>query len=113
MKHRFASMCVSLALTAGLVFAATASAAAASFLLVNRGDHTIYHLYVSRHSSGVWGPDILGADVLSPGYQTTISFPEGSFNTCEWDIGVVYSDGHTATDMDEDLCNTGTIYSHY
>jgi hypothetical protein len=106
-------MCLTLALTIGLLTTATAAASAASFLLVNQGDHTVYHLYVSRHSTGDWGPDILGEDVLSPGYQTTISFPDDSFDTCYWDIGVVYEDGHTATDMDEDLCSTGTVYSHY
>ncbi len=114
MKYRLGSIWLTLALTLGLLTAGGAAASAASFVMVNDGSTTIYHVYVSRASSNRWEyPDVLGQNVLSPGYQTTISFPEGTFDTCYWDIAVVYSDGHTAYDWNEDLCTYGTVRSNY
>ena len=113
MRQRFASIGVAFALTIGLLVAGTAAAQAESFILRNNGDTTIYHAYVSRASSSVWGSDILGQDVLSPGYQTTVSWPGSSFDTCYWDVAVVYSDGHTDYDWDVNFCNIGTVTSSY
>lgn len=81
-------------------------ASAASFVLINDGTHTIYHVYVSRATSDTSEyPDSLGEDVLSPGCQVTINFPGSTFDTCNWDIAVVYSDHHTIYDRNEDLCS--------
>lgn len=108
------SLGLSLLLTGVFAAGATAAASAASFQLVNNGEHTVYHVYVSRASSQTWEyPDVLGADVLSPGYQTTVSFPEGTFNTCYWDIAVVYSDHHTIYDHNEDLCTYDKLTVSY
>ncbi len=38
----------------------------------NRSDISVYYLYLSPSSSSSWGPDQLGANVLSPGETFTL-----------------------------------------
>jgi hypothetical protein len=83
-----------------------------SFRLVNDSDTGIYHLYVSRHYDDHWGDDVLGRDVLPSGYFTNIVFPEGTFDTCYWDIMAVFDDGTTGKDIDVNLCEYNIVTFH-
>lgn len=112
MKQRVGSLFLALALLLSIASAGRATAAESSFVLVNKGSGTIYHVYLSRAGDNVWSNDFLGTRVLSPGYQITLSFNSG-FDTCHWDVAAVYSDGHTSYDWDEDLCTYGTIDATY
>lgn len=89
-----------------------ASANQLDFRLHNSGDHDILSVNVSPHGSPVWGGDVLGPEVLPSGDYTDIVF-SGPVETCWWDIRVIYSDGDTGYDWDENLCHTANLWTHY
>lgn len=113
MKPRIVALSIALMFALGMLVPSRALAAPASFYLKNLGTTTIYHVYVSRHTSSDWGSDALGSQVLPVGSEETFTFPDDSFDTCEWDIAIVYSDGHTAYDWDTNLCDVSTLTSTY
>lgn len=114
MKQRLGSLGLALSFAVLILGLSPATASAKDFQLVNAGEHTIYSVYVSRATSRDWEyPDVLGGDVLAPDDSTTISFPPGVFDTCNWDIAVVYTDGTVNVDPDEDLCTFGQITATY
>ena len=58
----------------------------------NESDRTIRYLYVSPSTSGYWGNDLLGSDVLYPGDSEDISV---CFNSDDdnYDFRAVFNDG--------------------
>lgn len=110
MKRRLVSLWQIAVLTLGIIASGTAIASASTaFYVENDSDTTVYHLYMSRHSSGIWGPDQLGSDVLRPGERLTLNVPDGAFDTCYWDVGVVFTDGTTDA-ADFDMCSGDTVH---
>jgi len=92
-----------------LSFAAAANANDADFKLKNKTGYQIDAVYVTRHSSDVWGKDILGRDALDDGETLSITFPHGN-GACRFDIKVRYHDDNsTAAWSDVDLCEYETI----
>ena len=48
--------------------------------LTNNSGYMIERLYLSPVDSGVWGPDVLGAQVFPSGYEETIWTPRGHYD---------------------------------
>lgn len=61
----------------------------AEFMINNKSDWGIHHLYLSPEDKDTWGPDQLGSDVIESGESFTLKdIPCG-----EYDIKVVDEDG--------------------
>jgi hypothetical protein len=61
----------------------------AEFMINNKSDWSIYHMYLSPENKDTWGPDQLGDDVIESGESFTLkNIPCG-----EYDIKVVDEDG--------------------
>jgi hypothetical protein len=61
----------------------------AEFMINNKSDWGIYHLYLSPENKETWGPDQLGDNVIESGESFTLkNIPCG-----EYDIKVVDEDG--------------------
>jgi hypothetical protein len=87
----------------------TAFASDADFKLKNRTGYQIDEVYVSSHSSGDWGKDIMGKDALADGEVLNVTFAHGG-SACHFDIKVKYhDDGSTAEWGNVDLCQYETI----
>jgi hypothetical protein len=81
----------------------------ADFVLKNRTGYQIDEVYVSKHSSKNWGPDVMGTGALGDGENVKIVFPHGS-EACHFDIKVKYhDDGSTAEWGDVNLCDFDSI----
>ncbi|MBW8269110.1 Tat pathway signal protein [Caldovatus aquaticus] len=74
-----------------------------SFTFVNQSGATIRELYVSLSSDRNWGPDRLGANVLSPGQSVSISLPVTG--VCTVDMRVVYMNGAAAERRGVETCS--------
>lgn len=94
-----------LALLLGLTAAGTAEAQN-RFWLENHSNVTIREAYVSASRVSVWGPDILGANVLPPGQRVWVvpSFPD-----CVLDVRVVYMDGRAEERRNVNACGLSRI----
>ena len=87
-----------LAVAAAVVFAfavlalpmpSKAKAQRAEFMINNRSDWDIYHMYLSPEQKDTWGPDQLGEHVIKSGESFTLNdIPCG-----EYDIKLVDEDG--------------------
>src|ERR1044071_7556914 len=87
-----------LAVAAAIVFAfavlalpmpSKAKAQRAEFMVNNRSDWDIYHMYLSPEQKDTWGPDQLGEHVIKSGESFTLNdIPCG-----EYDIKLVDEDG--------------------
>ena len=96
--------------TALLVSPHAASADQRDFRLVNASGSTITRRYVSPVSSGDWGPDQLGADVIHPGGSYTLYFAAGQAgNTCLFDLRIVTASGSASEQRGVNLCRTYTL----
>jgi hypothetical protein len=61
----------------------------AEFMINNKSDWAIHHMYLSPEDKDTWGPDQLGDDVIESGESFTLkNIPCG-----EYDIKVVDEDG--------------------
>jgi hypothetical protein len=66
-----------------------AKAQRAEFMINNRSDWDIYHMYLSPEQKDTWGPDQLGEHVIKSGESFTLNdIPCG-----EYDIKLVDEDG--------------------
>ncbi|MDA3813847.1 MAG: hypothetical protein PF570_06290, partial [Candidatus Cloacimonetes bacterium] len=75
--------------------------------IVNDTDYTsIYYIYISPSSSTEWGDDLLGSDILYPGYYISWLVTTGY-----WDIKFVDEDGWPYTFMNQ-LIDPETIYTY-
>lgn len=80
-----------------------------NFTLYNETSRSIYYLYVSAAQSSTWGPDILGADVLTSGEYTSINFPDqNSDSPCIYDVKVIFADRTSIVDR-HNLCEVNSI----
>ncbi|HEX8708139.1 MAG TPA: hypothetical protein VF723_07860 [Pyrinomonadaceae bacterium] len=76
----------------------------AEFMIVNRSDYDIYHLYLSATHKDTWGPDQLGDNVIKSGTSFTIhNIPCGHY-----DIKVVDDDGDECEIEDVIMCKDHT-----
>jgi hypothetical protein len=81
----------------------------ADFVLKNKTGYQIDEVYVSKHSSGSWGSDVMGKGALGEDEKVTIVFPHGN-GACHFDIKVKYHDDNsTAAWSDINLCETESI----
>lgn len=80
-----------------------------TFTLINATSYTLREFYASPSSSGNWEEDILGREVLPPGYSGNITIGDGR-STCVYDLLSVFSDGTMVTRWNVNLCalNNGT-----
>jgi hypothetical protein len=90
--------------------AAPAMAQDVQFDLFNQSALTLMEFYASPASSGDWGADILGADVVPPGGSGTVLIGDGS-SECVYDILSVMEDGQQIQDQ-VDICSMSsyTLY---
>lgn len=72
---------------------ATCAADCASKLRVrNSSSYTIFYLYVKRCTDAAWGPDQLGASIISPGQAFTLGgIPPGCWNFKANDSGFAHT----------------------
>lgn len=74
-----------------------------TFTLINATSYTLREFYASPSSSGDWEEDILGSEVLLPGYTGNITIGDGR-STCIYDLLSVFSDGTTVMRWKVNLC---------
>lgn len=98
------------ALVVGMSLAADAFVAP-NFLVINDGSHTIIAVYVEPSASDSWGQDLLGNNVLDPGYETH-ALTGYTLPSCIQDVKVIYSDKHIAYDLNVNVC-TQYVTSSY
>ncbi len=82
-----------------LVCAFPTVAQAGSFRIEDNGDHTIVGIWVSPSWATAWGNELLGDDVLEPGY-----FVKEYVSGCYADIRVLYDDQQVLTRYNFDTC---------
>lgn len=73
-----------------------------NFKLVNNSAEPIFEFYISPLKSTGWGKDILGEDVLMPGYEQP--FTAGNSNGCQFDLKVVYKNKRIEEKRNLNLC---------
>lgn len=91
--------CVALALAVGVV-ACAGEAGDSSLIIRNESSYAITEIYLSPVSSGTWGPDLLGGDVLFPGEEFAISL----IDCDDYDIRIVDEDGDECVIEGVELC---------
>jgi hypothetical protein len=91
------------------LIAAGALANDADFKLKNKTGYQIDEVYVSAHSSGKWGKDLMGSDALADGEVLNVTFPHGG-SACHFDIKVKYHDDNSTAEWGNvDLCQYESI----
>jgi hypothetical protein len=99
---------VLLAMTAlALPGSSHASAQRAEFMINNKSDWAIHHLYLSPENKDTWGPDQLGDNVIESGESFTLkNIPCG-----EYDIKVVDEDGDACVIESIVMCKDHTHWN--
>ncbi|MBI4225477.1 MAG: hypothetical protein HY617_04110 [Candidatus Sungbacteria bacterium] len=72
-------------------------------LVINRTSYTMVRFHASNRSRGGWEEDILGNDVLRPGYQVRVNIDDGS-GYCRYDFRAVFNNGQEIVRYDVDVC---------
>ena len=85
------------------LLAAPALAQDVSYDLVNDTGLTLMEFYSSPASSGEWGGDILGANVIAPGESGTVSISDPA-GECAYDFRSVFEDGSELVET-HDICS--------
>jgi hypothetical protein len=81
-------------------------------VIVNNSAYTIEYMYATNKGDSSFGDfDILGSDVLPPGYNITVNFDDGS-GYCVFDIRVVLEGGATDDAYGINVCEIST-YTYY
>lgn len=88
------------------LMAAPALAQDVSYDLSNQTGLTLMEFYSSPASSGEWGGDILGAEVVAPGETGTVTIADGS-TECVYDFRSVFEDGSELVEQ-YDICTMGS-----
>jgi len=83
--------------------AGTANAYDRHIELENRSHTTIVSFYASNVGTNDWQEDILGSDMLWPGYQTRINLDDGT-GYCHFDFLTVFRDGTRVVQNNVDVC---------
>lgn len=91
------------ALAAAALLAAPALAQDVTYTLDNQTGLTLMEFYTSPASSGEWGPDILGSEVVGPGEAGTVTIGDGSAE-CVYDFRSVFEDGSELVEQ-HDICS--------
>lgn len=97
------------------VFAALMSSGASAWdglnrtiSLVNDSQYsTVMHLYITDKGRTDWGNDLLGSDVLYPGYFDYFTPVDRGY--CKFDLLVVFDTGHQDVLEDVNLCEVYEI----
>ncbi len=77
------------------------------FTLVNNSSLDLVELFVSPHSAGDWGDNILTVEALKAGAQGNVTIADGAA-TCDYDLRFVMENGATAEGT-QDLCKLETF----
>lgn len=85
---RPAAFLVVVLLAGGLAVSAKAWANRVTVSIANESSFEIYHVYMSSSGVNVWGPDLLGATILRPGYSLPVTAVPGRY-----DLKLVDEDG--------------------
>lgn len=93
---------IRLSLAALLLTAAPALAQDVSYELSNQTSLTLMEFYAGPATSGEWGEDILGAEVVAPGESGTVTIADGS-GECLYDFRSVFEDGTELVEQ-HDIC---------
>ena len=91
-------------------FALPAMAEDLTFTLVNKSSVNVVELYVSPHSAGDWGDNVLTVAALKAGAKGNITITDGAA-TCDYDLRFVTDTGVTA-DGTQNLCKLKTFTLH-
>lgn len=95
---------IRLAFAAALaVSALPAFAQDVSYELVNETGLTLMEFYSSPASSGEWGDDILGSEVVAPDESGTVTLT-GTEGECAFDFRSVFEDGTELVET-HDICD--------
>jgi hypothetical protein len=72
--------------------------------LENRSHTTIVGFYASNIGTNEWQEDILGSDMLRPGYRIRLDLDDGS-GYCHFDFMTVFRDGTKVVRNDVNVCS--------
>jgi hypothetical protein len=75
----------------------------------NKTGFVIYYVYIKPSSSGSWGPDYLGEDVLPDNRTLTVRTPPFPENAGQCDIRIIDEDGDTYTKRNVRLSRNQTV----
>ena len=78
-----------------------------TFTLVNSSAEPIYEFFISPISATGWGKDILGEDVLMPGFEQP--FNAGNSRGCQFDLQVIYGNKAIEERRNLNLCQLERI----
>jgi hypothetical protein len=97
-----------------MLFAAVAFARGGKqdFVMHNQTGVEIHELYVSPHSSGEWGEDVLGRDTLPNGESVKITFDDQEKHM-KWDVKVADGNKHSIEWDNLDLIKISELTLHY
>jgi hypothetical protein len=77
--------------------AAPAVAQDVQYELINSTGLTLMEFYTSPVAQGIWGDDLLGANVLAAGETGNVTIADGEA-TCDYDLLFVFEDGQEVVD---------------
>lgn len=95
-----------------LAAAAFARGGKQDFVVHNATGVEIHELYVSPHSAGEWGEDVLGRDTLPAGESVKITFNDLE-KTVKWDLKVADGNKHSIEWANLDLTKITEVTLHY
>ena len=83
------------------------------FSVKNDTSNAIKELYVSHVGTDSWENDLLGGDAIQPGEEQPIVINDGR-DGCKYDVKVVYDDGSSNEEREQDLCSfDGGTYEYH
>ena len=77
--------------------------------IVNNTGYTITYFYATNKGDTSFGNDILGNDVLPPGYSVDVNFDDGT-GYCMFDFQARFEDGDVLEKYDVNVCEISTFY---
>ena len=77
------------------------------FILVNKSTEPIFKVFISPLQSTGWGQDILGDEVLIPGYEQP--FNAGTARGCSYDVRVQYRSKRVEEKRNLNLCQLDRV----
>lgn len=77
------------------------------FILVNQSTEPVFKVFISPLQSTGWGTDILGEEVLMPGYEQP--FDAGAARGCSYDVRVEYRSKRAEEKRSLNLCQLDRI----
>lgn len=78
--------------------------------VLNESSSDVMEVYMSDSLDGDWGPDLLGYEILPTGWNVPEMEPTiWDYDSCSYDIKVVFDDGRTAAAAEIDACEASNI----